>query len=136
MKSLKAIIWGSLFIIICMLLIQLAYLFIAVGYHRLVENMPMLQSMPDYFRYLVGLPVYLLVMMGGGYVAAEFAEEKVMMHGFVTGVVVSLVLLLQAQQSTQITLVGYLLAALSIAATTTGSFLWRRGQLKENLLTD
>jgi len=62
MKSLKAIVAGSLFIIAVILFMQLAYIFIAVGYNSLAKYYPFLKEITAVFRYLIGIPAFTAVM--------------------------------------------------------------------------
>ena len=62
MKSIKAIAAGSLFIIFVFLLMQLAYIFIAVGYNSIAEHYPFLNEISGYFRYFIGIPAFMLTM--------------------------------------------------------------------------
>ncbi len=126
-KSFKAMLWGGVFITVGMLLMQLLFLFVVVGYNAVAESMPVLHSLRDAFRYLLGVPVYLLIMFGGGYITAEFAEKKVILHSFLLGVLFTLVVTLLALQNAQLTLMGVVTGVLSIAATTVGGYIWQRG---------
>jgi len=76
MRSIKAIIAGSLFIIAAILLMQLAYVFIAVGYNSLAKHYPFLNDISGYFRYFIGIPVFMLIMFSGGCITAYIADSK------------------------------------------------------------
>ena len=62
MKSIKAIAIGSLFIIILGLVVQLAYIFLAVGYNDLAKSYPFLNEIrclfPNFNRYSCYLFTY------------------------------------------------------------------------------
>ena len=73
MKSIKAIAAGSLFIIVVILFLQLAFIFIAVAYHALAKDYAFLNDISGYFRYLIGIPVFMVIMFVGGYITANIA---------------------------------------------------------------
>ena len=87
MNSLKAILSGIIFIFIAALLMQLAYLFIAVGYNNLAKDYPYLKEISWVFRYLVAIPAFLGIMFAGGYLTSLIANSKGLLHsGFVGSV--------------------------------------------------
>ena len=80
MRSIKAILAGSLFIIVVGLLVELAYVFLAVGYNSLVKSYPFLNEISGYLRYLIGIPIIFFVMFIGGVITADIARQKVLLH--------------------------------------------------------
>ena len=74
MRSLKAIIAGTVFIIVVILFLQLAYIFAAVGYNALAKDYPLLNDIVGYFRYIIGIPIFIAVMFFGGYITASLAN--------------------------------------------------------------
>ncbi len=80
MKSIKAIAAGSLFIIVVILFLQLAYIFIAVAYNALAKDYSFLNDISTYFRYFIGIPVFMVIMFVGGFITANIAREKVWLH--------------------------------------------------------
>ena len=67
MKSLKAIVVGSVFIVVVVLVMQLAYIFIAVAYNALAKDFPFLNDIAGSFRYILGIPIFTMIMFIGGY---------------------------------------------------------------------
>jgi hypothetical protein len=76
MKSIKAIVVGSVFIIVAILLLQLLYIFVAVGYNVLAKDFPFLNDIAGSFRYIVGIPIFIATMFVGGYITANIADME------------------------------------------------------------
>lgn len=128
MNSIKAIVIGGLFIVISLLLLQLLYLFLAVAFNQLMLDYPVLGTSGKFLRYIVGIPVLLLIMFYGGYLTAEFASRNEVLHSAVTGVLLSAGMLVMALQNTQLTTLGTLIALLLVITTAAGGLYWKRQQ--------
>ncbi|MDH5611227.1 MAG: hypothetical protein OEY66_02065 [Gammaproteobacteria bacterium] len=126
MRSIKAIAAGSLFIIIIILLMQLAYIFIAVAYNALAKDYPLLNDIAGSFRYLIGIPIFMVIMFFGGYITADIAREKVLLHCFVVGLITVSGMVIPTLENANITLMGFMVFVLSIVATTFGGWYWQR----------
>lgn len=125
MKSIKAILAGSLFIIIFTLLMQLLYIFVAVGYNALARHYPLLNEITGVFRYLIGIPLFMLIMFAGGYVTAYVARSRVLLHSFIVGLI-TFGGLLWALQNYQTTVTGLVVLVLALVSTTAGGYYWQR----------
>ena len=126
MNSIKAIIVGSLFIIIASLFFQLAYLFIAVEYNSLAKSLPFLNEIRGVFRYLVGIPIFMLIMFAGGYVTADMVQTRVILHCLVVGLIAAGGMLWLALANSELTLSGIVLFIMSLAAVMAGGWYWQR----------
>jgi hypothetical protein len=126
MRSLKAIVAGSLFIIIVSLLIELAYIFLAVGYNSLAKSYPWLSEISIYFRYLIGIPVLFLIMFIGGYITADLARQKVLLHCLLVAVITNGLMMASALENRELTLSGLVVSALAVASTLSGGWYWQR----------
>ena len=126
MRSIKAIVAGSLFIVIVILLMQLAYIFIAVGYNSLAKHYPVLHEITGYLRYLIGIPVLMLIMFAGGYITAAVANNRVLLHCLAVGLITAGGMTWLALENTYLTLTGMVVLILSLAATTAGGLYWSR----------
>ena len=126
MKSIKAIVAGCLFIIVVILLMQLAYIFIAVGYNSLAKHYPVLNEISGYFRFLVGIPVFMAVMFVGGYITASIAASRVLLHCLAVGMITAGGMILLALENTELTLTGMVVFILSLATTAAGGLYWSR----------
>lgn len=128
MKSVKALLIGGVFIVVSMLLFQLLYLFIVVAYNSLVQDVGLIQGLDAYLGLLLNVPVYLVIMFFGGYLTAEYAEQRVVLHGLLLGIATSLAFLAMAVQNAELSIKGLLVIALSISAAMAGSIYWRKGK--------
>lgn len=126
MKSIKAILAGSLFIIIVGLLIELAYVFLAVGYNNIAKSYPVLNEISIYFRYIIGIPVIFLIMFIGGIITADLAQKKVLLHCLIVALITIAVMMFTAIEQMQMTLSGLVVTLLSLAATLSGGLYWQR----------
>jgi len=127
MRSIKAVVVGSLFIIIVGLLVQLAYVFLAVGYTSLAKSYPFLNDISIYFRYLIGIPVFFLVMFIGGYITADLAKHKALLHCLVVAFITIGVMMISALDNMQLTVSGLVISVLALASTLAGGWYWQRG---------
>ncbi len=126
MRSIKAIIAGSLFIVVVILLMQLAYIFIAVGYNSLAKHYPLLNDISGYFRYIIGIPAFMLIMFVGGYITAAIANSKVLLHCLAVGFITAGGMILMALQNTNLTLTGIVVFILALGSTAAGGLYWQR----------
>lgn len=126
MRSLKAILAGSLFIVIVGLLIELAYVFLAVGYNTLAKDYPVLNDLGNYFRYLLGIPLIFIVMFIGGVITADLAKQHVLLHCLVVAVITIGVMMVTAMENMQMTLSGFIISLLAMLATVGGGWYWQR----------
>ncbi len=130
MKSLKAIVAGSAFIIIAILLLQLAYIFIAVAYNALAKDFLFLNEISGYFRYIVGIPVLILTMFAGGYITAHIADMdtyvKTCLHSLVVGSITVGGMMYSAVVNSSLTLTGIVVIVLALSATAAGSYYWQK----------
>lgn len=128
MRAIKAIIVGSLFIIITLLLLQLAYIFVAVGYIKLAVYFPYLNNITELFRYLVGIPVYTITMFVGGYITASIADSrtyiKVWAHCLAVGLITVGGMMYSVLENSNLTITGIVVTVLALGATSAGGSYW------------
>ena len=129
MRSIKAIVVGSLFILIFGLLVQLAYVFLAVGYTSLAKSFPFLNDISIYFRYLIGIPIFFLIMFFGGYITADLAKQKALLHCLVVAFITISVMMISALDNMQLTLSGVVISVLALSSTLAGGWYWQRGKI-------
>jgi len=125
-KSFKAILAGFLFIVIVILVMQLLYIFLAVGFHSLASSYPALNSVTGLIKYLVGIPVLMLVIFGGGYISAAMAPGRPVLHGLIVAVLSSAVMILPTLENAQLTPTGMVVFALVIMAGGAGGLYWQK----------
>ena len=128
MKSILAIVAGSVFIVVASLFMQLAYVLLAVEYNALAKSFAVLNEIRGLFRYLVGIPVFMLIMFVGGVITADIANSRVLLHCLVVGLVTAGGMMWLALGDRElITLTGMVLSLVAIATTMAGGFYWGRG---------
>ena len=136
MNSLKAIISGVIFIFITALLMQLAYLFIAVAYNGLAKDYPYLHEISWIFRYLIAIPVFLGIMFSGGYLTATIAQSKELLHSTAVGAITIFTMMWFALSNAKLTTMGIFINALMLLCTILGAWYWmrRNNKIPENEL--
>ena len=134
MRSIKAIVVGSVFILVVFLLLGLFYIFIAVGYNALAANFPFLNDITGLCRYLVGIPVFMVLMFAGGYITASIANMhtniKVLFHCLAVGLITVGGTMFFAMEYSNLTLTGIIVFILALSASSAGGFYWLRGNTK------
>lgn len=132
MRSIKAIVAGSFFIIVAILLLQLAYIFVAVGYNSLAKSYPFLNDISGYFRYVIGIPAFMMIMFLGGYITASIANTKVLLHCIAVALITTGGMILMALENTNLTVTGIIIIILAIGASTAGGmYLQRDNKIKD-----
>ena len=126
MKSLKAIGAGSLFIIVAVLVMQLAYLFLAVAYNSLAKDYPFLNDIAGSFRYLVGIPAFIAIMFYGGFITADIARTKIYPHCLTVGLITASGMIIHTLENSDLTMTGVVIYILSIVATAAGGLYWKK----------
>ena len=126
MKGLKAVIVGSVFIIVVMLFLQLLYIFAAVAYNALAKDYPVLNELSGLLRYVIGIPVFVATMFIGGYITANIANAetavKVLFHCLVVGLITTGGMIYPTLENSSITNTGIVILVLSLAATSSGGW--------------
>ena len=130
MRSIKAIVAGCAFIIVVILLLQLVYIFIAVGYNALAKDYPFLHDISGSFRYLIGIPVFIAVMFVGGYITADIANIKVIPHCLAVGFISAGGMIFSALEYSSLTTTGIVVFILALAATAAGGLYWQNENKK------
>lgn len=120
MNSIKAVAIGCLFIIIVGLLVQLAYIFIAVGYVELVRIYPFLDEISGYFRYIVAIPVFFLVMFFGGYVTASITKQMALLHCTLVGMITLAIMIAPLLEDRELSTSGVVVFVMAFISTVAG----------------
>ena len=124
MKSFKAILAGCLFIVITIVMMQLAMVFLNVGYNMLAKHFPFLNGISIYFRYLLAYPLLFIVLFMGGYLTAHLAQKKVVLHCLVVGAITVGVSMLSAVDYMVVTSTGVALVLLAVLTIMVGGVYW------------
>ncbi|MDH5472267.1 MAG: hypothetical protein OEY61_05370 [Gammaproteobacteria bacterium] len=134
MKSLKAIAAGCIFIVVAGLLLQLAYIFFAVIHVYLAKSYPLLNDIGIYFKYLIGFPVFFLLMFAGGYVTADFAPENIIRNCLLVAMITMSLSMLSALSYSEITITGLIVLFVALIATVAGGLYWRYATLNSEII--
>ena len=130
MKGLKAVFAGCVFIFVTILVLQLVYIFIAVGYNALAKEYTVLNDIVGIFRYLVGIPVFIIVMFIGGYITATIAgmesRRNILLLCMIVGLACAGGMIYPTLQGSTLTATGVVIFILAIMATTAGGLYWKR----------
>ena len=134
MRSFLAIVSGSAFIIVAMLLLQLAFLFSAIGYNALAVDYPFLKDIAPIFKYIVALPVFVATVFAGGYVTANIARmdtrNNVWMHCFAVGLITIGGMMYSALANANLTTTGLVATILAFVALLAGGSFWLKRNSK------
>jgi len=130
MSALKAIVAGCVFIFVTILVLQLMYIFIAVGYNALAQEYAVLNDIVGIFRYLVGIPVFIVVMFVGGVLTAHIAAMEslgsILLLCMIVGLVCAGGMIYPVLEGATLTNTGIVIFILAIVATTTGGLYWKK----------
>lgn len=130
MKSIKAIVAGTAFIVITMLVLQLAFVFVVVAYNALATDFPFLHDIAGSFRYIIGIPIFIATMFIGGYITANVANMttslKIRLHCFAVGLITAVGMIYPILETADITTTGIVVFILAIVATVAGGLYWQR----------
>lgn len=136
MRSIIAVVAGSIFIVVVIFFLQLAYIFIAVAYNTLAVDFPFLNDISGLFRYLLAIPAFLVTMFVGGYIAAYIANVtdkfKIWIQGLCVGSITVGGLMYTALVNSNLTLTGYAVIVLALSASSAGGFYWQRVNREED----
>ena len=136
MNSIKAILTGVIFTIVAILLMQLIYLFVAVGYNSVAKDYPFLNDISGAFRYLIAIPVLLLIMFIGGYLSGFITRKKELLHAFLVGIITITLMMWTALQNANLTITGVVIVTLMLLATMMGGLYAKRKHTPPPLLSD
>lgn len=126
MKNIKAIVAGSLFISFIILLMQLAYIFIAVVYNSISKHHPFLNETSSYFRYFIGIPLIMLALFFGGYITAHVANIRVLLHCIAVGAITAGGMILLSMKNSILSSTGIAIFIPCLVATTAGGLYWKK----------
>jgi len=126
MRSLRAVAAGSIFIIIISLLMQLAYIFIAVAYNSLTKSYPFLADISGSLNYLIGIPLFMLIMFSGGYLTALIATKNIILHCTIVACLTAGGMILWSLENSQLSLTGIVVIFLAIISSAAGGLYWQR----------
>ena len=126
MQSLKSLLTGFFYIIILGLIIQLIFMFIAIGYTELTRTHPWISAFGGYIGYAVGIIVYFLLMASGGLLTAALAKKNIMTHCLIVGSSTTLLSVLSSQNNDELTFLSLIFVITGILFTLAGGEYWKQ----------
>ncbi len=130
MRALKAIFVGCVFILVTVLVLQLVYIFVAVGYNAVAQDYPVLNDIVGIFRYLVGIPIFIMTMFAGGYLTANVAAMKtrtnVLLLCMSVGFITAGGMIYPTLKGSALTITGIVVFILAIVAAAAGGLYWNK----------
>ena len=126
MKSIKAIVVGSLFVIIVNLVMQLVFIFIAVGYNAIAKDYPFLNDITGLFRYVIGIPLFTATVFFGGYITAQMANTKILLHCSAVALIIVSGMILPTLENSSLTMTGIVVIILTFGGTMAGGWYWKK----------
>ncbi len=131
MKNIVAVLFGSLFIFVVGLTLELIFIVIAVGFVQLVKLWPFLSELGIYFRYILGIPIFILLMFLGGYITAAIARQQVLLNCFIVASLTIGITFTSALSYSVLTVSGTVVIILALLATVAGGRYWQRKSASE-----
>jgi hypothetical protein len=126
MQSLKSLLAGFFYIIILGLVIQLVFMFLAMGYTELTKAYPWVSAFGGYVGYAAGIIVYFLLMASGGLLTAVIAKTNVFTHCLIVGSSTTILSVLSSQNNDELTYLSLIFVITGIFFTIAGGEYWKR----------
>lgn len=128
MIKLKALLAGIATIVILGLVMQLIYIFIAVGYVEVLKLYPGFAAVGDPLAKVAFWLAFVAVMALGGYLTAEVAGGRALLHAALVGGVTTVGSLLTSLDAGEITHGGVVFVLGGLLFATLGGYYWQRRQ--------
>lgn len=126
MQSLKSLLAGFFYIIILGLVIQLVFMFLAMGYTELTKAYPWVSAFGGYVGYAVGIIVYFLLMASGGLLTAVLARTNIFAHCLTVGSSTTILSVLSSQNNDELTYLSLIFIITGISFTIAGGEYWKQ----------
>jgi hypothetical protein len=126
MQSLKSLLTGFFYIVALGLVIQLAFMFLAMGYTELTKTHPWVSTFGAYVGYSAGIIVYFLLMASGGLLTAALARKNILIHCFIVGASTTSLSVLSSQNNDELTYLSLVFVITGIAFTIAGGEYWKQ----------
>lgn len=125
MLSIKSLLAGFFYIVILGLVVQLVFMFVAMGYTELVKAYPWVSTFGGYLGYAVGMVVYFLLMASGGLLTAVLAKSNILAHCLIVGTSTTALSVLSSQNNDELTYLSLIFVILGAAFTVAGGEYWK-----------
>lgn len=129
--NIKALLAGTLFIIVSGLLLQLVFILVATGYAVIIREHPEWQIAGQTLSYILGGIGYFIIMFSGSYLTAEIAKKHIYMHAILITIFSTGISLFASVREDGFTLNSVLFVLLGITFALLGGYTWLRHQATE-----
>ena len=126
--ELKALLGGSVAIVVLGLVTQLIYIFIAVAYVEVLKLYPELEAVGEPLSKVMFWLVFVLVMVFGGYLTADIAGGSPLLHGALVGGITTIGSLMTSLGAGELTQGGIAFVVGGLICATFGGYYWQRRQ--------
>lgn len=124
--SWKALLIGSIAIIVLGLTVQLVFIFLATGQVVLSRHYPDFATLARVLLYIVGFLGFAAAMLSGGYLTAMYAQRRLITHGVIVGGIAAGLSFWQSLSVGGATVISVLFFLFSILFTVGGALYWGR----------
>ncbi|TVO70054.1 hypothetical protein [Sedimenticola selenatireducens] len=122
--SWKALLAGTVTILVFGLIMQLVFVSTAAGQMIFSQHFPQWAQVTQWALYALGLLLFLLTMSLGGYIAARLAKQHLLFHGVLVAVLTGSVTFAQSLSVGGLTWFGLVFFILGIPFTLFGCWYW------------
>lgn len=122
----KSLLAGFFYIVVLGLVIQLVFMFVAMGYTELIKAYPWISAFGGYIGYAIGIAVYFLLMASGGLITAALAKNNILLHCLIVGSSTTALSVLSSQNNDELTYLSLVFVLLGIAFTVAGGEYWKK----------
>lgn len=126
--NIKALLFGFFYILTLGLIIQLAFLFLAIGYYDHLKDAPTAAAIVSIASYIVGTVVYFFLMASAGYITASIAKVHVIAHGLAVSITSIGLSLFSSLNTDEFTWVSFVFFTLGILFTLFGAHRWQQSE--------
>ena len=128
MNSIKALLFGFFYVVILGLIIQLVFIFLAMGYTELLKDYPTVEMVARIVSYIIGITVYFLLMATAGFLTASIAKKNTTLHGIIISVSSIGLSLLSSINEDEFTWISLIFFILGVTFTLMGTRRWQQSQ--------
>jgi uncharacterized membrane protein YcaP (DUF421 family) len=96
-----------------------------VGYNTLAKDYPLLNDISGSFKYIIGIPPFIVVMFIGGYLTATIAGARILLHCIAVGLIATGTMMYSALENTSLTITGIIVVSLALLAAAAGGLYWQ-----------
>lgn len=126
MKSVLTIVAGVSFILLSILVLQLAFLLVIVEYNTISKEMTFLNGIGQYSRYLIAIPSFIFIMFIGGMITTSMDKPRWLVHCIIVAVISVIGMILPLLSTAELTTTGFVIFTLCFIAVIVGGWYSQR----------